>query len=307
MAMDRLNAIKVFINVVETGSFSAASERMGLSRAAASKYVSQLETHLGGRLLNRTTRHVSTTEPGRLYFERCREILIHLEEADNEASGLSNEPRGNLRISVPTNFASLHLTPLIARFMKTYPKLNVEMESSNRRIDLVDEGFDLAVRMGKLTDSDLIARRLARIRIALVASPDYIKQHGVPKTPDDLKDHACMLYSYTTSGTWPLKKDGKDYPVKIKTAFKSNDPEVLLEAAIAGMGITIMPTFVAGDAIRQGKLTMLLEDYEIMNNHVYIVYSSRRFVPAKIRVFVDFLKEHISDPPYWDNMLTVRC
>jgi len=184
--MDRLTAIKVFINVVETGSFSAASERMGLSRAAASKTVSQLEAHLGGRLLNRTTRHVSTTESGRLYFEHCREILHQLEEADGEVSGLSQEPRGILRISVPTNFSSNHLVPLVARFMQTYPDLKVDMESTNRRVDLVDEGFDLAIRMGVLTDSDLIARRLARLRHAVVASPDYINVHGVAKTPADL-------------------------------------------------------------------------------------------------------------------------
>lgn len=304
--MDQLTAIKVFVHIVETGSFSAASERVGMSRAAASKYVSQLEARLGGRLLNRTTRHVSTTESGRLYFERCRDILQQLDEADSEVTGLSQEPRGTLRLSVPTNFAPLHLMPLVARFTQRYPEVKVDMMSTNRKVDIVDEGYDLAIRMGELTDSDLVARRLARARIAVVASPDYLSRHGIPKHPDDLKQHACMRYSFTTAGIWPFKKDGKDYPVKINGDFKSNDPEVLLHAAIAGIGLTIMPTFIAGDAIRTGKLVMVLEGYDIMDSHVYAVYASRRFVPAKIRVFVDFLKEHISDPPYWDNLLTVR-
>jgi DNA-binding transcriptional LysR family regulator len=306
IGMDRLTAIKVFVNVVETGSFSAASERLDLSRAAASKYVSQLESHLGGRLLNRTTRHVSLTESGRLYFERCREILHNLEEADGVVTGLAQEPRGTLRISVPTNFASQHLVPLVAKFMQNFPEVKVDMMCSDRHVDLVDEGFDLAVRITNMADSDLIARRLTRCRHAIVASPDYLANKPALKTPEDLKYHDCLLYAFTAGGIWPFTKDGKDYSVKVSSVFKSNNPDVLTEAAIAGMGIIMLPTFMASDAIRRGKLKMVLEDYDTLEVQIYAVYASRQFLPAKIRVFVDYLKEHISDPPYWDHLLSVR-
>lgn len=294
------------MHVVETGSFSAASERMGLSRAAASKYVSQLEAHLGGRLLNRTTRHVSTTESGRLYFERCRDILHHLDEADGAVSGLSQEPRGTLRVSAPTNFASLHLAPLATRFMQRYPEVKVEMMCSDRHVDLVDEGYDLAVRIGNISSPELIARRLTRCRHVIVASPDYLDEHPAPTTPDELKHHTCMVYAYTAGGIWPFTKDGRDHSIKVSGMFKSNNPDLLTQAAIAGMGITMMPTFMASDAIRRGALKMLLQDYDQLEVPIHAVYASRQFLPAKIRVFIDHLAEHISDPPYWDHMLTVR-
>lgn len=305
--MNRLTSIKVFLCVVETGSFSAASERLGLSRAAASKHVAKLEKHLGGRLLNRTTRHVSTTESGRLYFERCREILHNLEEADGAVSGLSQEPRGTLRISAPTNFASLHLAPLATRFMDTYPEVKVDMMCSDRHVDLVDEGYDLAIRIGNIANSDLIARRLTRCRHVIVASPDYLAKQPALKTPDDLKHHACLLYSYTTGRIWPFSKNDKDYSVKINSDFKSNSPDLLTQAAIAGMGVTLMPTFMASDAIRKGALKMVLEDYDQLEVPIHAVYASRQYLPAKIRVFIDYLKNHIQDPPYWDHILTVRA
>ena len=305
--MDRLTAIKVFVNVVETGSFSAASDRLDISRAAASKYVSQLESQLGGRLLNRTTRHVSLTESGRLYFERCREILHNLEEADGAVTGLAQEPRGTLRISVPTNFASMHLVPLVAKFMQDFPEVKVDMVCSDRHVDLVDEGFDLAVRITNMGDSDLIARRLTRCRHVIVAAPEYLADRPALKTPGDLKQHDCLLYAYTAGSAWPFAKDGKDYSVKVSSVFKSNNPDVLIEAAVAGMGVAMLPTFLASDAIRRGELQMVLEDYDTMEVQIYAVYASRQFLPAKIRVFIDYLTEHISDPPYWDYGLMVRA
>jgi len=304
--MDKLTRMKVFINVVETGSFSAASERMGLSRAAASKYVSQLEEHLGGRLLNRTTRHVSTTESGRLYFERCKEILNNLDEADGMVSGLSGQPRGTLRIACPTFFASRHLLPLVAEFNQRYPNVNVEMMCAERIVDLVDEGYDLAVRITNSPDPELIARRLARCRHILVASPDYLKKSPPLKDAEDLRQHACLLYAYLPGSLWPLKKDNVDYSFKVSPTVKTNNPDVLLEAAISGMGVTLIPTFLASDAIRSGALQMVLEDYQTIEMDIYAVYASRHHLPAKIRMFIDFLKERIIDPPYWDHFLNVR-
>jgi len=304
--MDRLTAIRAFIHVVELESFTAASGRMGLTRAAVSKYVSQLEEELGGRLLNRSTRHVSVTESGRLYYERCLEVLHNLEEADSAVSGLSHQPRGTLRVSVPTNFASLHLVPLVARFMRDYPDLKVEMMSSDRYVDLVDEGFDLAIRMVMKEDTDLYARYLTRCRHVIVASPDYLARHPAPKTPAELKQHSCLIYSLIENMKWPFTKDGKDYSVKVKGTFKSNNPDMLVAGVIAGMGITMMPTFMSSAAIRRGEMEVILQDYQTLDLPIYAVYASRRFLPAKIRVFIDYLKEHLTDPPYWDHLLTVR-
>ena len=303
--MGKLTRMKVFVKVVETGSFTAASERMGLSRAAISKYVSQLETSIGGRLLNRTTRHVSTTESGRIYFERCKDILHSLEEADDMVSGLREQPRGTLRISAPSIFAERHLIPLVSQFSKIYPAVNIDMMVSDREVDLVDEGYDLAIRMTNMESSDLIARRLACCRHVLIASADYLKTAPVLKEPNDLLQHSCLIYTYTQGAIWPLSKDGKDYSIKVKGRLNSNNPDVLLTAAIAGMGVTIMPTFIASEPIRKGDLKIVLEDYEPLKLQIYAIYPSRHFLPSKTRIFVDFLKKHITDPPYWDYLLDV--
>jgi DNA-binding transcriptional LysR family regulator len=304
--MDKLTRIKVFVSVVETGSFSAASERLGISRAAASKYVSQLEDHLGGRLLNRTTRRVNTTESGRIYFERCQEMLHILEEADDMVAGLSGTPKGTLRISAPSVFAERHVVPLISEFTRRYAEVKVEIIVSDRYVDLVDEGYDLAIRVMSAEDSDLIARRLARCHHVLIASPDYLKQAPSLSIPEDLKKHACMLYTFTAGSLWPLAKNGVDYSVKIDPVLISNNPEVLLQAAISGVGVSIMPTFIASDAIRRGELQTVLDDYDSLTLDIYATYASRHYLPAKTKVFVDFLKEKISDPPYWDHYIKVR-
>jgi len=299
--MDKLTRIKAFTLVVETGSFSAASDRMGISRAAASKYVSQLEAQLGARLLNRTTRRVSATESGRMYFERCKEMLHLMDEADDMVTGLSGTPRGTLRISAPSVFANRHLMPLLGEFSHLYPEVKMEIMVSERLIDLVDEGYDMAIRIAYQHDPELIARRLTSCKHVLIASPAYLKTAPTLKEPADLQQHACMLYSFTQNNTWPLEKDGKEYPVKISPVITSNDPDVLLEAAIAGMGITIMPTFIAYEAIRNGQLQTVLNDHTLLNLDIHAVYASRHYLPAKIRTFIDFLKERITDPPYWDT------
>jgi len=298
--VDKLARVKVFVMVVETGSFSAASDRLDLSRAAASKYVSQLEAQLGVRLLNRTTRHVSTTESGRLYFERCKEMLHLMEEADDMVTGFSDAPKGTLRISAPSVFAHRHLVPLLSEYNRLYPDVRTEIIVSERVVDLVDEGYDLAIRIPYTEDAALIARRLTSCKHVVVAAPVYLKTAAALAAPSDIHKHACMLYSFTQNNTWPLEKDGKHYPIKITPVITSNNPEVLLEAAIAGMGVTIMPTFIAYEAIRKGLLQTVLNDYTLLNLDIYAVYASRHYLPAKIRTFVDFLKSRIDDPPYWD-------
>lgn len=299
--MDKLTRIKAFALVVETGSFSAASDRLGISRAAASKYVSQLEEQLGARLLNRTTRRVSTTESGRMYLERCREMLHIMDEADDMMAGLSGAPKGTLRISAPSVFAHRHLMPLLGEYSRLYPEVKMEIMVSERLVDLVDEGFDMAIRIAYRQDPELIARRLTSCKHILVASPAYLETAPEIKRPEDIQQHACLLYSFTLNNAWPLEKDGKEYAIKVTPVITSNDPVVLLEAAIAGMGISIMPTFIAYEAIRNGQLQTVLSDYTVLNLDIYAVYASRHYLPAKIRTFIDFLKERISDPPYWDT------
>lgn len=304
--MDRLTRIRVFLAVVETGSFTAASDRLGLSRAAASKYVSQLEEHLGGRLLNRTTRHVSTTESGRLYFERCKEILANLEEADGLVSGLSGQPRGTLRVSCPSYFASQHLLPLIHDFRQRYPSVNIELLCTERLVDLVDEGYDLAIRITDAPDPELIARRLSRCRHVLAAAPGYLAGAPTLTVPDDLRQHACVVYAHTAGGVWQLTKAGRTHSIKVEPTVKTNNPDVMLGAVVSGMGVALMPSFLASDAVRKGALRLVLEDYQTIDMDIYVVYASRHHLPAKIRVFIDYLKERIIDPPYWDHFLNVR-
>jgi len=299
--MDKLTRIKAFTLVVETGSFSAASDRLGISRAAASKYISQLEVQLGVRLLNRTTRYVSTTESGRMYFDRCKEMLLLMEEADDLVTGLSGAPKGTLRISAPSVFANRHLMPLLGEFSRLYPDVKMEIMVSERLVDLVEEGYDLAIRIAYQHDPELITRRLTSCKHVLVASPAYLKTAPALEEPADLQQHACMLYSFTQNNTWPLEKDGEEYPVKVSPILTTNDPDVLLEAAIAGMGITIMPTFIAYETIRNGKLQTVLNGYTLLNLEIHAVYASRHYLPAKTRIFIDFLKSKINDPPYWDT------
>lgn len=299
--MDKLTCIRIFLNVVETGSFTSASERLGLSRAAVSKYVAELEGRLGGRLLNRTTRHVSVTEAGRIYYGRCKDILLGLEEADEMVSGMSLQPRGTLRVSAPTNFASRQLLPLVSDFNRRYPAVQIELTCNDRIIDLVDEGYDLAIRITDNPGPDLVASRLCCCRHVLVAAPAYLDGNPPPAIPEDLSRHACLLFAYLHGGIWPLAKNGENYQVKISPVLKSNNPDVLLEAAIRGMGIALLPTFVVSEAIANGSLQMVLTSYQSLDLSIYAVYAMPRHVPAKIKIFVDFLRERIQDPPYWDN------
>lgn len=303
--MNKLSRIEVFMQVVETGSFSAASERLGITRAAASKAVSQLEKSLGGRLLNRTTRHVSSTESGAIYFARCKHILEDLEEADDIVSGLSGKPKGTLRISAPSVFGQHHLIPLLSEFTRRYPAVKVDMNVSNQFVDLVGEGYDLAIRISHLDNSDMIAQRLTCCKHVVVASPEYLHRAPALHTPEDLKNHACVLYSFTSGAKWPFVREGIDHSIKISPTLMTNHPEAILESAIHGIGLTILPTFIASDAITKGKLKIVLQDYATLTLDIYAVYLSRHYLPLKVRVFVDFLKQKITDPPYWDDNLNI--
>ena len=212
---------------------------------------------------------------------------------------LSGKPRGTLRISCPTYFAAIHLVPLINTFCQQYPEINIELMVADRFVDIVDEGYDLAIRITSKPDPEVIARRLAACRHVYVASPEYLAKKPAPKTPEELHHHKCILYSHTTE--WQFTKDGKSHSVKITPSVKSNNTDVILATAVDGMGITLMPTFLASEALGRGELETVLDDNKTFEPQIYAVYASQHHLPAKVRVFFDYLKERIIDPPYWDH------
>lgn len=300
--MDLLTGMRVFTHVVEANSFTAASDRLGLSRAAVSKHIAQLEAHLGGRLLNRTTRRISLTEAGQAYFDRCKQILEDVSDAECVVSGLSTEPRGTLRLNVPMTFGITQVAPLLQRFNARYPRVEIELSLNDRLIDVVEEGYDLVIRIAELQDSNLIARRLATSRHVICASPAYLDRHGRPVTPAELTTHACLRYSYTQhSNEWLLIGADSEQRVRISGPLLTNNGAAICTAAENGLGIAMLPTFIAGQALRKGTLEHVLNGYDCPQLGIYAVYPSNRHLSAKVRAFIDFLDTEFSDTPHWDK------
>lgn len=300
--MDRLQSMKVFAKVVETGSFAAAAESLGLASSVVTRYVADLERHLGSRLLNRTTRRQSLTEMGAAYVERCQQILADVEEADQAAGQATRTLRGPLRINAPVSFGFRHLAPVASAFMARNPDVMLDISLIDRVVDLVEEGFDLAIRIARIPSSSLIARKLAPARMVLCASPGYLKQHGVPKAPEELTKHRCLQYSYwSTRDEWRFVGPGKrEVGVRIKSAMYSNSGEMLRVAALDGAGIILQPSFLVGPDLLERTLVPLLPDYEVPELGIYAAYPSRRYVSAKLRAFVDYVAENFTEHPAWD-------
>lgn len=299
--MDRLTSMEIFARVVESESFTAAAERLGLSRAAVSKRIQQLEEDLGARLLNRTTRQVLPTEIGRAYYDRCLRVLHEAENAENFVRQLHNEPRGLLRINAPQSFGTLHLAPALARFAAAYPDLGISITLNDRIVSLFEEDFDVALRVSRAVPPNLIGHRLSPVKIVLVASPEYLKQKGRPLHPNDLARHTCLQYSYLATGDhWALRGPDGEHQVPVESPFNANSGDMLLEAAIAGLGITIVPNFIAWCAIAAGRLETVLDDYGSPDLSLFAVYASGRQPSAKIRLLVEFLSERFGPEPYWD-------
>ena len=301
--MESLSGIAVFVQVVRDGSFTKAADRLELSRSVVSKYVTRLEEKLGARLLNRTTRRLSLTEAGRIFYERSRLGLEEIEEAKAEVSRLQGKPRGVLRVNSPMSFGILHVAPLLSEFLAEYPEISIDMNLDDRKVDVIEEGFDVSIRITDLPDSSLVARRLGPCRHAIVAAPSYLEKHGVPKSPDDLRDHNIIAYQYQESATdWHfLGPDKKQITVPVSGSIQMNNSLALREALLGGVGITRTPTFVVGDDVAAGRLISLLPNYEILEVSIYLVYPQRRHLSPKIRAFVDFLAARISSEPYWDT------
>jgi DNA-binding transcriptional LysR family regulator len=300
--MDKLEAMNAFTKVVATRSFAEAGRRLGLTRSAVSKAVMELERELGARLLDRTTRQVSPTEAGLAYYERCISILAQVEETEIQISRLHDEPKGVLKINAPMSFGMLYLGAAVADFMARHGDLHVELTLDDRFIDPLAEGVDVTLRIGTLTDSSLIARRIAPARRVLVASPGYLARHGTPATPADLVTHRCLNYGHASfQQRWPLTEGGKPVNVPISAALSSNNGDVLRAAALRDNGITILPTFMVGPDIKAGRLAVVLPDNQPLELGIHALYAPNRYLAAKTRVFIDFLLERFGPDPEWDD------
>ena len=301
--MNSLTDIAVFAQVVESGSFTGAAEHLSLSKSVVSKYVTRLEDRLGARLLNRTTRRLSLTEVGRVFYERSQRGLQEIEEAEAEVSRLQGEPRGTLRLNTPMSFGILHVAPTLPNFLRQYPQISVDMHLDDRKVDVIEEGFDLSVRIADLPDSTLVARRLGPCRHAVVAAPAYLERHGSPATPTDLRHHNIISYRYQESAReWHFRApDNKVLSVTVSGSVQMNNSLALREAVLGGIGITRTPTFVIGQDIQDGRLRRLLANYETLEVSIYLVYPQRRYLSPKVRAFVEFFAERVSENPYWDR------
>lgn len=299
--MDKLEAMNAYAKVVALGSFAEAARALGLTRSAVSKAVMELEHLLGARLLDRTTRRVGPTEAGLAYYERCVDIVARVEETELQVSRLHDEPKGVLKVNAPVSFGVLHLAPAVAEFMGAHPDLAIELALSDRFVDPIEEGVDVTIRIARLADSSLVARRLAPARRVIVAAPAYLDRHGTPPRPEDLALHACLSYGHsTTLQRWRLTRDGASIDVAVGAAMCSNNGDVLRTAAIAGRGITLLPTFLVGADVAAGRLRTLLDDVPPSDLDIHALYAPNRYLAAKTRVFIDFLVARFGRAP-WDD------
>ncbi len=298
--MTNLGDLEVFVRVISAGSMSTAARDLGLSPGVVSKRIKRLEERLGTRLLQRTTRQISLTEAGQGYYERVLAVLAGIEDAEAFASGRSSDVSGSLRVSAPTSFGRLHIAPHLKGFMSVHPQLSVHLVLSDEFTDIVGGGYDLAIRIGELTDSSLVARRLAPVRRLLCASPDYLATRGTPQTIDDLKHHDCLPAH--NHDAWRLEGPQGLMTIRPDGRLLTNSSEVIREAVISGLGIALRSTWDIGPELRDGRLVQVLPGYEGSKNvSVSAVYPSRQFLPAKVRLFIDYLAGLYGPKPYWEG------
>lgn len=301
-AMDRLSEMEAFVRVVDVGGFTEAARRLNVSKSAISKYVAALEGRLGARLLNRTTRRVSPTEIGLAYYDRATRILAEAEEADAMAASMQGVPQGELRISAPLTFGVNHVAPAVTTFLRRYAEISVHLTFDDMVVDLVSGGFDLAIRIGNLPDSSLMARKLATVRSTFVASADYLAKHGTPATAQDLNDHQLLHYSYLATGNlWRLRTPaGAERQIRAGGRLTMNNGAALTAAAERGLGIAMSPAFICGPALATGDLVEIELDAMPEPLGIYAIYPAGRYPPPKVRVMIDFLAERFSSiGPDW--------
>lgn len=303
--MDRFLAMETFVRVVDRGGFSAAAQDLRISRAMVSRHIQELEARLGARLLHRTTRRVSVTEAGQVYYERSAHLLADLAAADSEVGEMHARPRGTLRVNGPVVFGSLHLAAAVADYMAAFPEVNIELTLNDRTVDLVEEGFDMAVRIGRLADSSLMARRLAPCRLVIVASPGYLARRGTPLVPGDLTKHDCIRYMYGEGGdVWHFQGPDGKLAVRVQGQLRTNNGDVMRIAASRGMGIAVAPSFIVNDDLASGALVPLLHGWSGAEEiAVHAVYPPGRNPSAKLRSFIDFLVPRFGEQPAWDGWM----
>jgi len=301
MAIDIVAGMRVFTAVVDAGSFAGAADKLDLSRGMATRYVAQLEEHLGVRLLNRTTRKLSLTEAGSDYYQRATQVLAMIEEAESSVAQEASIPRGTLRVTSSVTFGVHHLGWAITEYLQRNPGVQIDVTLNDRVVDLVEEGFDLGIRVATRIDPGLVARKLTPARMLTCASPGYLKKNGMPKSPEDLVSHNCLSYAYWSLGNeWHFKRKGTVKKVRVSGNLRGNNGDILVNAASEGLGVILHPTFLLYEALRQRKLVPILEDWETDHLTVFAVYPHRKFLPPKVRSFIDFLAERFGPEPYWD-------
>ena len=300
--MDRLESLEAFVAVVETGSFTAAADRLGIAKSAVSRRVAALEERLGAQLLARTTRRLAQNDAGRAFYDRAVRILADLDEAESAVLAEQGELRGRLRVALPLSFGVRHMCAPIADFVREHPGIRFELDLNDRRVDLIEEGADLAIRIGHLRDSSLIARRLFESHTVVCASRDYLDRNGMPETPEALAEHDCLVYSNIPDpGRWPyVDASGQERAVEVNIAMRVSSGDFIVESAARGLGICMSPAFIAGDAIRQGELVPILTDMTWPKAPAWALYPPNRHLSRRVRAFIDFVAERFSGVPYWD-------
>lgn len=301
--MDRFADMQMVVSVVEAGSISAAAERLNLAKSAVSRRLAELEARLGTSLFHRTTRRLNLTDSGRAYYARCVTILADVDEAESAVSQAHCALKGMLKIALPLSFGLLHLAPLIQAFMVEHPEVIFDLDFNDRQIDLMQEGFDLAIRIATLEDSSLVARRLAPIRHLVCASPDYLARHGTPQTAADLARHVCLAYSNVRDpGLWRYRSPGgESAQARVPVRLAASSGEFLLRAALAGEGLVLLPSFYVHEALRTGQLLPVLADHAWPELSAYAMYPPTRHLPRRARAFIDFLAQRLAGEPYWDR------
>ncbi len=302
--MSRIEELEAFVRVVEAGSITAAAERLGLAKSAVSRRLAALEERLDCQLLQRSTRRMSLTDAGRDFYQRGQRILADLFEAESEAAGRVRQLTGTLRIAAPLSFGLAHLAPAVTEFTRQQPAVRFDLDFNDRPVDLVGEGFDLAIRIARLEDSSLVARRLTPIRHIVCASPQYWQTHGRPQSPAELATHRALRYTNSPRRAWRYRgPDGETGDVRLAVAHQANNGDFLRQAGIAGLGVMLQPTFIVYQAIESGELEAVLSDYQWRELSAYAVYAANRHLPARVRRFIDFLAERFGEQPYWDRCL----
>jgi DNA-binding transcriptional LysR family regulator len=296
--MHDLAQLEIFVHVVDDGGFTSAAHNLGVSKSFVSRQLGALEDRLGARLLNRTTRKLTLTDIGTVFYERCRRVLDELTEAEAAVTNLQTAPRGTLRLAAPMSFGVRYVAPEVAAFLAEHDELSIDIDLADRRVDLLDEGFDLAIRIGKLADSSLIARKLGASDLLMVASPAYLDRRGRPEHPRELREHDCLLYAYSPNNTsWQLEGEGGSITVPVTGRVGANNGDAIAVAARAGLGIARLPDFIAAPLVREGACEQVLSKWT-ESYGIWAVYPHNRHLSAKVRLFVEFLAERWATPPW---------